>query len=61
MTLKHLLFVFFFMLSFSACSSEQPKMAPGRCNVNTDCPQGHACRETYCKDIYFPDEDIRRK
>jgi hypothetical protein len=45
--------------SFACSSSSQPKLPEGRCNYNSDCPQGYACRDTFCKDIYYPDEKIK--
>ena len=43
----------------SACSSSGPELPPGHCYVNSDCPQGHTCRNERCEDIYFPDAKIK--
>lgn len=45
--------------TFAACEMEQPKLPAGRCNVNSDCLEGEACRKTFCEDIYFPRKDIK--
>ncbi|HQH27289.1 MAG TPA: hypothetical protein PLP17_07830 [Oligoflexia bacterium] len=43
----------------AACSSSGAELPPGHCYVNSDCPQGHTCRNERCEDIYFPDAKIK--
>lgn len=45
---------------FSSCVvAGEAKLPLGRCNVNTDCGEGEACRDTRCEDIYFPEKNIK--
>lgn len=48
-------------LGMGACAGGQKaKVPPGRCFENSDCPQGEACRDTRCEDIYYPKNKIRQ-
>ncbi len=57
---RALLALFFAPVLFTGCYFYKPELPTNKCQVSEQCPQGEACRNNRCEDIYYPANKVRQ-